>query len=255
MFFDTHCHLNDKRYENDIEGYVERAKAVGVNYLLIVAWDVKSSKKAIKIAERFNNVYAAAGIHPVDAVKTPKSDLKELEKLLTHPKVIAVGEIGLDYHWIKDEKERAIEHEFFIAQIELANKYKKPVLIHMRDATSDTYEVLKSNIPRYQGIMHSYSGSKEMALRFIDLGMYISLAGPVTFLNAREPKGVAKVVSEERLLLETDAPYLTPHPYRGKLNESANIPLIAKTIATIRNVSVEKVAEFTTKNAKTLFKL
>ncbi|TAH56717.1 MAG: TatD family deoxyribonuclease [Bacillota bacterium] len=255
MFFDTHCHLNDRRYENDIEGYVERAKKAGVNYLLIVAWDVKSSKKAIKIAERFNNVYAAVGIHPVDAVKTPKSDLKELEKLLTHPKVIALGEIGLDYHWIKDEKERAIEHDFFVMQIELANKYRKPVLIHMRDATNDTYEVLKNNTPKYQGIMHSYSGSKEMALRFMDLGMYISLGGPVTFLNAHEPKEVASVVSEERLLLETDAPYLTPHPYRGKLNESANIPLIAEAIATIRNVSVEKVGEFTTKNAKTLFKL
>ncbi|MGI6735255.1 MAG: TatD family hydrolase [Bacilli bacterium] len=255
MFFDTHCHLNDRRYQKDIKGYVERAREAGVNYLLVVAWDVVSSKKAIKIAEKFPNVYAAVGIHPTDAVKTPKIDIQELELLLTHPKVVAVGEIGLDYHWIKDPKEREIEYEFFVAQIELANKYKKPVIIHMRDATNDTYEILKNNTPKYQGVMHSYSGSKEMVKRFTDLGFYISLGGPVTFLNAREPKEVALVVPEDRLLIETDAPYLTPHPYRGKINESAKIPLIATAIAAIRNVSVEKVGEFTTKNAKRLFRI
>lgn len=255
MLFDTHCHLNDKRYETDIEGYVERAKKVGVNYLLVVAWDVDSSKKAIDLAEKFENVFAAIGIHPVDAVNTPKSDLKELEKLITHSKVVAVGEIGLDYHWIKEENERAIEKEFFIAQLDLANTYKKPVIIHMRDATKDTYDILKSNLPKYQGVMHSYSASKEMALQFIELGMYIGLGGPVTFLNAREPKEVARVVPEDRLLLETDSPYLTPHPFRGRLNESARIPLIANAIASIRGKSAEEIGAFTTKNAKTLFKI
>ena len=255
MFFDTHCHLNDKAFKDDIEGYIERAKKEGVSRLLIIAWDVASSKKAIAIADKYNNVYAAVGIHPVDAVKTPRSDLKKIEALLHHPKVVALGEIGLDYHWIKDEKERLIEKEFFIAQIELANKYKKPVVIHMRDAINDTYQTLKSNLPLYNGIMHSYSGPKEMVKDFIDLGFYIGLGGPVTYLNAKEPKEVAKVVPSDRLVIETDAPYLSPHPFRGRLNESKRIPIIAEMIATLREVSVNEIAKITTENARRLFKI
>lgn len=255
MFFDTHCHLNDKAFKDDIEGYIQRAKYEGVTRLLVIAWDISSSKKAIKLADMHENVYAAVGIHPVDAVRTPKSDLLILEKLLTHPKVVALGEIGLDYHWIKDLNERQIEHEFFTAQIKLANKYKKPIIIHMRDATEDTYNVLKDNRPDYEGIMHSYSASKEMVKPFIDLGFYIGLGGPVTYLNAKEPKEVAKVVPKDRLLLETDAPYLSPHPFRGKQNESSRIPIIAQMIADLRNESVEEVGKYTTENALRLLKI
>lgn len=255
MFFDTHCHLNDKAFKDDIEGYIDRAKKEGVSRLLIIAWDVASSMEAIRIAEKYNNIYAAVGIHPVDAVKTPHSDLKKIEGLLHHPKVVAVGEIGLDYHWIKDEKERLIEKDFFIAQIALANKYKKPVIIHMRDAINDTYQTLKANRPMYNGIMHSYSGPKEMVKDFIDLGFYIGLGGPVTYLNAKEPKEVAKVVPSDRLVVETDAPYLSPHPFRGRQNESKRIPLIAEMIATLREVSVQEIAKITTENARRLFKI
>lgn len=255
MFFDTHCHLNDKAFKEDIEGYIERAKKVGVTHLLVIAWDISSSRKAISLSEQYPNVYAAVGIHPVDAVKTPKSDLLKLEALLHHPKVVALGEIGLDYHWIKDEKERRIEKEFFIAQIALANKYKKPVVIHMRDAINDTYQVLSANRPLYNGIMHSYSGPKEMVKEFVDLGFYIGLGGPVTYLNAKEPKEVAKVVPKDRLLLETDAPYLSPHPFRGRQNESSRIPLIAEMIANLRDESVEEIAKQTTANARRLLKI
>ncbi len=255
MFFDTHCHLNNNAFKDDVEGYINRAKAEGVNHLLVIAWDITSSRKAIALAEAHENVYAAVGIHPVDAVKTPKSHLHILETLLTHEKVVALGEIGLDYHWIKDEKERKIEHDFFIAQIELANKYKKPVIIHMRDATLDTYNVLNKNRPLYSGIMHSYSGSKEMVKDFLELGFYIGLGGPVTYLNAKEPKEVAKVVPLDRLLLETDAPYLSPHPFRGKQNESSRLPIIAKVISELHGQSLEEIGETTTKNAMTLFKI
>lgn len=255
MFFDTHCHLNDVRFKDDIEGYVNRAKDAGVSHLLVIAWDLESSKLAIKLAERFPFVYAAVGIHPVDAVKTPKEHLLKLEPLLVHPKVVALGEIGLDYHLIKDEKERTVEHEFFIAQIKLANKYHKPVVIHMRDATNDTYEVLKNNTPLYSGIMHSYSGSKEMVTNFIKLGMYIGLGGPVTYLNAKDPKEVASFVPANKLLLETDAPYLSPHPFRGKTNESSRIPVIAETIAALRGLSVEELANLTFRNATRLLKI
>ncbi len=255
MFIDTHCHLNARQFATDPEGYVKRAQDAGVTHLIVVSWDIASSRDAIKFAERFPGIYAAVGIHPVDAVKTPKSDLAILETLLQHPKVVALGEIGLDYHWIKDAHERAIEHEFFIAQIAIANRLKKPIIIHMRDATQDTYNVLNANRPQYSGVMHSYSGSVEMVQPFLDLGMYIGLGGPVTFLNAKEPKLVAAVVPSDKLLLETDAPYLAPHPYRGKTNESKLLPLIAEEIAVLRNITVDKLAAETTANAKRLFNL
>lgn len=255
MFIDTHCHLNDERFQDDIEGYLHRAQNVGVTTLLVIGWDIASSRRAISLAEKHDQVYAVVGIHPVDAVKTNEQDLRELETLLGHPKVVALGEIGLDYYWIKDEKERKREHFFFIEQIKIANKYQKPIVIHMRDATEDTFDVLSAHKPTFGGVLHSYSGSAAMAQRFMNLGMYIGLGGPVTYLNAKEPKEVAKVVTSDRLLLETDAPYLSPHPFRGKTNESSRIPIIAAEIATLRQKSVIDLANETTANAKRLFNL
>ncbi len=255
MYFDTHCHINANQFRDDINGYVERAQKAGVSHLIVVGWDIESSRKAIKIAERFPSVYAAVAIHPVDAVTTPLSHLAILETLLVHPKVVALGEIGLDYHWIKDPQERAIEHDFFKKQIALANAYKKPVIIHMRDATNDTYQILKANPVLFHGVMHSYSGSVEMMKSFLDLGFYIGLGGPVTFKNAVEPKEVARLVPHDKLLIETDAPYLTPHPYRGKTNESSYIPLIATEIAALRALPLPELASITFSNAKALFKI
>ncbi len=255
MYFDTHCHLNADQFKDDLEGYIQRAANAGVTHLLVIGWDIASSKVAIKLAERFPHVYAAVGIHPVDSVTTPLSDLKVLETLLVHPKVVALGEIGLDYHWIKEIKEREIEHDFFKKQIALANTHKKPVIIHMRDATNDTYQILKANRALYGGVMHSYSGSHEMLKSFLDLDFYIGLGGPVTFKNAIEPKEVARLVPSDKLLLETDAPYLTPHPYRGKTNESTYIPLIASEIAALRALPLAELASITFTNAKALFKI
>ena len=255
MFIDTHCHLNDERFKDDIEGYIKRAQNEGVNQLLVIGWDVISSQVAIHLAETFPNVYAVVGVHPVDAVKTNLDDLIEIEKMLSHPKVVALGEIGLDYYWIKDAAEREREHTFFIEQINIANKHQKPIVIHMRDATEDTYQVLLNHKPIMGGVLHSFSSSSEMALKFVKLGMHIGLGGPVTYLNAKEPKEVAKVVPSDRLLLETDAPYLSPHPFRGKTNESARVPLIGQVIADLRGVSLDVLADQTTSNAKRLFKL
>lgn len=255
MFVDTHCHINAKVFANDAAGYVKRAANAGVTKLIVIGWDVMSSRDAIKYAETFPGVYAAVGIHPVDAVSTPESDLGIIEEMLDHPKVVALGEIGLDYHWIKEKDEQAIEHTFFKKQLALANKKKKPVVIHMRNATQDTYEILRDNRPLFSGVMHSYSGSVEMMENFLALGLYIGLGGPVTFLNAKEPKLVAAAVPSDKLLLETDAPYLAPHPFRGRTNESIHIPLIAETIAELRNISVFDLKAQTTTNAHTLFKL
>ena len=175
--------------------------------------------------------------------------MDELEEYLKEPCVVALGEIGLDYYWDTVSKEKQLE--VFNWQMELAKKYQKPVVIHCRDAYEDTYQVLKRN--GHPGIMHCYSGSIEMAKRFIDIGFYISLAGPVTFKNARVPKDVAANIDLEHLLIETDCPYLTPHPYRGKLNEPANVVYIAQEIAKLKNMEIENVARATTFNAKKVF--
>lgn len=255
MYFDTHCHLNNEQFAADIDGYIKRAENVGVTHLLVIAWDLASSKEAIRLAELYPHVYAAVGIHPTDVIHLELQSLKELEPLLLHKKVVALGEIGLDYYWVKAEEERKKEHVFFKAQIELANKYKKPVVIHMRDATSDTYEILKNHRPLCGGVMHSYSGSKEMAPLFLELGMYIGLGGPITYLNAKEPKEVARIVPLDKLLVETDAPYLSPHPFRGKRNESMRIPLIAEEIARQTEEDIKVIASVTFANALRLFKI
>ncbi|HZJ89690.1 MAG TPA: TatD family hydrolase [Bacilli bacterium] len=255
MYFDSHCHINNYKYSGEEEAYIIAANKANVTSFVVVGWDIASSKAAIKLAEEFSGVYAAVGIHPVDSVKTDPGDLKELEKLLVHPKVVALGEIGLDYHWIKDETERELQKTFFIQQLALANKFKKPVIIHMRNATNETYLVLKEHRAQYKGVMHSYSGPAEMVKDFLDLDFYIGLGGPVTFLNAKTPKEVAKVVPIDRLLIETDSPYLTPHPYRGKTNGSHLLPLIAKEIANIKRLSVTDIGAKTTYNAKKLFGL
>jgi TatD DNase family protein len=166
--------------------------------------------------------------------------------------VVGIGECGLDFYWDKDHKEAQVS--VFKKQIEWSFKYDKPLIIHMRDATELTYETLKQFAP-LKGIMHCYSGSAEMALKFIELGLHISLGGPVTFKNAKAPKEVAKIVKEDRLLIETDAPFLSPHPFRGKTNEPARVKLVAEKIAELRNESFEQVATYTTKNAVELFKL
>lgn len=255
MIFDSHCHINAHHFKGDEKGYIKRANDAGVKYFLVVGWDVASSQDAIKLAEENENVYAAVAIHPVDAIETPKEHLKVIEEMLSHPKVVALGEIGLDYHWVKDDEGKQIEAYFFKAQIEIANRMKKPIIVHMREATNDTFTILESHTPLYSGVMHCYSGSLEMALRFINLGLYIGIGGPVTFKNAVDPKKVAETIPFNRLLVETDAPYISPHPYRGQINESARLPLIVEAIAALRGESVQNVIETTTKNAKTLFNI
>lgn len=253
MYIDSHCHINSYKYKDNEQMYVDEARQVGVRKFIVVGWDIASSLHAIKIAEKHPGVYAAVGIHPVDAVKFELAEIDKLRPLLNHPKVVALGEIGLDYHWIKDEDERAKQHEFFVKQIALADEFKKPVIIHMRDATQHTFEILNAHTPQHSGVMHSYSGSAEMMDNFLKLNMYIGLGGPVTFLNAKTPKEVAKLVPFSKLLIETDSPYLTPHPHRGKTNGSHFLPLVALEIANLRNVSVNEVAQITTGNAAKLF--
>ncbi|MFA5282931.1 MAG: TatD family hydrolase [Bacilli bacterium] len=250
---DTHCHLNHDDLYPRADFYIEEAKKAGVNTFLVVGWDVKSSEKAVDLANRFDCVYAAVGIHPTDSLKATSCDYDRIESLLQNSKVIAIGEIGLDFYWNKTIEDQKKQTENFLRQINLANKHRMPILVHSRNADQNMLEVLKRNRPICGGIMHCYSSSAEAASEYIKLGMYISLGGPVTFSNAKKPKSVASTVPLSKLFVETDSPYLSPEPFRGNINFPVNVMLVAKEIANLHNVSIETVDEITTKNFEQLF--
>ncbi|NRG44503.1 TatD family hydrolase [Bacillus sp. CRN 9] len=252
MFFDTHVHLNDLQYSEDLQEVIDRAKAAGISRMVVVGFDRPTITKAMELIEKYDFLYASIGWHPVDAIDMTEEDLLWIEELSQHPKVVAIGEMGLDYHWDKSPKE--IQKAVFKKQIQLAKKVKLPIVIHNREATADIVEILKEEgAGEVGGIMHCFSGSPEIAKECIDMNFYISLGGPVTFKNAKRPKEVAAEIPLEKLLIETDCPYLAPHPYRGKRNEPSYVTLVAEQIAEIKGLTVEEVASKTTDNAKKLF--
>jgi TatD DNase family protein len=252
MLFDTHVHLNAEQYNEDLQDVIDRALAEGVTNMVVVGFDEVTIKKAIELAESYDFLYASVGWHPVDAIDMTEEHLAWLKELASHPKVVALGEMGLDYHWDKSPKD--IQKEVFRKQIRLAKEVNLPIIIHNRDATADIVEILKEeNAGEVGGIMHCFSGSVETALECVDMNFYISLGGPVTFKNAKKPKEVAESIPMDRLLVETDCPYLTPHPYRGKRNEPAYVKLVAQQIAELKGLTLEEVAGETAKNAKKLF--
>jgi TatD DNase family protein len=250
MLFDTHTHLNAEDFSEILDDVIVRANETGVSHMMVIGFDQETNKKAIEIATKYPHIYASVGFHPTIAHEITESDFTLLEEQLKSPYVVAIGECGLDLHWHKDTLDDQIE--IFQRQIELSKKLNKPLVIHMRDVTEEMYHTLKPYQP-LKGIMHAFPSSPEMAQRFIELGLHISLGGPVTFKNAKTPKEVAKKVDFNKLLIETDCPYLSPHPFRGKRNEPARVRLVAEEIASLRNVSFEEVARQTTSNAFALF--
>lgn len=252
MLFDTHAHLNAEQYEEDLEAVIERAQAEGVSRVVVVGFDEPTITKAIALAEKYSFIYASVGWHPVDAIDMTDEHLNWLEELAAHPKVVALGEMGLDYHWDKSPKD--IQKEVFRKQIALAKRVKLPIIIHNREATQDIVTILKEEgAAEVGGIMHCFSGSAETAKECMKMNFYISFGGPVTFKNAKSVKEVATQIPLDRLLIETDCPYLTPHPYRGKRNEPGYVKLVAEEIADLKNLSFEEIASITTDNAKKLF--
>lgn len=252
MLFDTHMHLNARQFAEDREETIQRAFDAGVHYMVVVGFDRETIPLAIEIAEQNETIYAAVGWHPVDAIDMTDNDLQWIEELAAHPKVVAIGEMGLDYHWDKSPKD--IQKEVFRKQIHLAKKVNMPIIIHNREATEDIIQILKEeNAGEVGGIMHCYNDSVDYVQACLDMNFYISLGGPVTFKNAPLPKEVAKQVPLDRLLIETDAPYLAPHPNRGKRNEPAYVKLVAEKIAELREMDVEEISEHTTKNGLALF--
>lgn len=251
MYFDTHVHLNSEKYE-DVNIIIKNAVENGVKKMIVVGYDLPTSQKAVEIASNFDFIYAAVGIHPSEVKNAKMSDFEAIERLLQHKKVVAVGEIGLDYHWDKDNK--GVQKEFFVKQLMLAKKYNLPIIIHSRDAANDTYEVLYQYQNCYKkGIMHCYSYSLKMAYKFITLNLKLAFGGALTFLNSKENKKVVENIDIKNLLVETDSPYLTPHPHRGKTNEPKYIHLVVEEISKIKNISKEIVARETYDNACELF--
>lgn len=253
MLMDTHVHLNSEQYNEDISEVIQRALDADVQKMIVVGFDRPTITRAMELVEQYDFLYAAIGWHPVDAIDCTDEDLAWIEQLASHPKVVAIGETGLDYHWDKSPKD--IQQEVFRKQIALAKRVKLPIVIHNREATDDCVTILKEeHAEEVGGVMHSFSGSVETAKICIDqLRFIISLGGPVTFKNAKTPKKVATEIPLEYLMLETDAPFLTPHPNRGKRNEPSYIPLIAAEIARLKEITVEEVARKTTENAHRLF--
>lgn len=252
MLIDTHCHLNTERFKDNVEEVIKRALENDVKVMIVVGFDHETNIRAIELAEKYTFIYATVGFHPTEAKDITEGDFEKLYPLLNHEKVVGIGECGLDFYWDKDHIEEQIK--VFQKQIELSKEYNLPLIIHMRDASEATYNVL-SDYEGLKGIMHCYSGSAEMSEHFMKLGLHISLGGPVTFKNGHKPKSVAEVVPLDRLLVETDSPYLSPHPFRGKTNEPAKVKLIAEEIARIKQVSYKEIADRTTRNAIELFDL
>lgn len=252
--FDTHAHLDASQYDEDREQMIARAKEAGVDLIVNIGFDRQTIPTTMALAESYDWIYAAVGWHPVESIHMKDGDLEWIESLCAHPKVVAIGEIGLDYHW--DTSPKDVQQRVFREQIRLAKKVKKPIIIHNRDAHEDVVRILREEgAEEVGGIMHCFSGSWETAKLCLDMNFYISFGGPVTFKNARVPKEVLKNVPLDRLLIETDCPYLAPHPYRGKRNESAFVSLVAESAAQIKEISVEELAMITMENGKKCFNI
>jgi len=253
---DTHCHLDWKAFDPDREAVIDRAVQAGVRRMITIGVDVPSSRRALEIAERHAAVSAAVGVHPNDCADFSAALLKEVRSLAQHPKVVAIGEIGLDYYW------HTVDHETqaraFRAQLELAAEINKPVIIHSRDAAPDVVKVLEdftAQAARLSGTFHSCFDDLELAQRVFRLGFYIGVTGPITFKKSDREREIVRQVRNDRLLLETDAPFLTPAPHRGQRNEPAYVRHVAETIAMVRGQPVEEIARQSTQNAERLFGL
>lgn len=249
--FDTHSHYDDMKFNPDREMVLDTLQSQGVSLVVSCGCDIDTTQFNFDLSQKYDYIYFAAGFHPENLDGANLDDLKIIEKFAKNSKCVAIGEIGLDYHWMNSSKQE--QKDFFEAQLELANKLDMPVIVHDREAHGDTLDILKQYKPK--GVLHCFSGSKEMAKEIIKLGMYIGLNGVVTFSNARKSLEVVKEIPLERLVLETDCPYLAPVPMRGKRNDSSYIPYTAEKIAQVLNIDTQELINITNTNGKRLFAL
>ena len=251
--FDSHAHYNDEKFEEDREEVLKEIYKSGVTKLVNAGYSLESSKTAIEIAKAHDFIYATVGISPNDIENFKNEDLDNIVKLASNKKVVAIGEIGLDYYWNKENKN--LQKEVFISQIKIANELNLPIVIHTREAIYDTLEILKNNSCNRKGIFHCCPFNVDLVREGLKLGFYISFAGPTTFKNSKNATEIINMVPLDKMLIETDSPYLSPEPLRGKRNDSRNVKYIAQKIADVKEISIEEVAKRTYDNAKKIFEI
>ncbi len=251
-FFDSHSHYNDERYQDDRDSLLKSIYNEGITSTVCAGYNVEKSKFALEIANQYEYIYASCGISPNDIEDFNEENLKIIEEVAKSKKIVAIGEIGLDYYWNKENKER--QKELFIKQIEIANRLEKPIIIHTREAVMDTIEILKQHPIKEKGIFHCCPLNPELIKEGLKLGFYISFSGNITFKSAKAERAILEVPNE-RILIETDCPYLTPEPFRGERNDSIKVKFVAQKIAEIKNMSLEEIAKITYQNANKIFKI
>jgi len=255
-FFDSHAHYNDERFEGDMEEIFNKIYKFGVTRIINSGYSVNSSEFSVKLTKKYDWIYATCGISPNDIIDEEdviKKQLAEIEELAKNNKVVAIGEIGLDYYWNKENKGE--QKELFVKQINIANKLNLPIVIHTREAIMDTIQILKEKTVNQKGVFHCCPLNSELIKEALNLGFYISLAGPITFKNSKNAESIIDIIPLEKTLIETDSPYLSPEPNRGKRNDSRNLQYMAKKIAEIKNVDIKEVAKITYENTNRIFKL
>ena len=256
-FFDSHSHYNDEKFNEDRDKIIEETYNAGITKFVCAGYNIPSSLKALELSKKYKFIYSICGISPNDIPQTEQELWKEIEEISkiikenNDKKLVAIGEIGLDYYWNKENKE--LQKQAFIKQIELANELELPIVIHSRDASVDTIEIIKEHQVHKKGIFHCCQLNQEMVRQALELGYYISFAGPITFKNSKNAADVVKMVPLDRLLIETDSPYLSPEPHRGNRNDSRNVKFVAQEVADFKGISLEEVAQVTYENAKKIF--
>lgn len=254
MIFDTHAHYDDEAFDTDRDALISSMQENGIGHIVNVGADRKSSENSIKLAHEYDFIYAAVGVHPSDTEGLTDQDMDKMMELSKDEKVVAIGEIGLDYHW--PEPAQSVQKKWFTAQLDIACHTGLPIIIHSRDAANETFEILKSYSGKISsGVIHCYSYSPELAKEYVKMGYYIGIGGVVTFKNARKLKETAEQIPLNSIVLETDCPYLSPEPNRGKRNSSLNLPYVVAEIAKIKNVSDAEIMEVTYRNALDLYNI
>lgn len=252
MIFESHAHYDDEAFEEDRDGLLESLKENGIGYVINVGASIKTTANTVALTEKYPFVYGAAGVHPSETAELNEENFAWLKEQCSHPKIVAVGEIGLDYYW--DEPDKEIQKKWFVRQLELAKEVKLPVIIHSREAAKDTLDLMKaSHADELEGVIHCFSYTKETAREYLNMGYYFGIGGVVTFKNAKKLKEAVAYIPMENILLETDSPYLAPVPFRGKRNSSLNLSFVVKEIAQIKGIDYDEVVAVTERNAKRLF--
>ena len=253
MIIDTHAHYDDEQFDADRGSLLAEMKAGGIGLIINAGSTIASWDKIIKLTEEYPFMYGAVGVHPDEAGTLDEEQFGRMEELLMREKIVAVGEIGLDYYW--DKESHDLQKKWFIRQLGLARRKNMPVIIHSREAAADTFQIMKQHAQGMKAVIHCYSYSAEMAAEYVKMGYYIGVGGVVTFKNAKKLKQVVKEIPLENIVLETDCPYLAPVPFRGKRNSSLYLPYVAEEIAAIKGVTVEKVIQQTEENSRKLYNL